>query len=70
MASPLLTINIPQQKSRKVRVEINPERFERLAANLGLFQKEFLESVARAENEIAAGKTRRLSDLRDLRRSP
>lgn len=69
MASQLLTINIPAKRSQKVRIEMDVEQFERLAADLGLFQKEFLESIARAENEIAAGETRRLRSLHDLSRS-
>lgn len=69
MIPQLLTINLPTKQSKNIRIEINPDQFERLAADLGFFQKEFLESVTRAEREITQGKTKRLRSLRDLRSS-
>jgi hypothetical protein len=64
-----LTIRPHQARSRKFIVELDADRFERLAAGLGLFNRQFLASLERAEREIAQGKARRLRSLRDLRRS-
>ena len=63
-----LTVTIkPSQKRKKVSVELDAARFERLAANLGMFRKEFLESLAQAERELSQGKTHRLESLHNLR---
>ena len=50
-------------------MELDAERFERLAADLGLFNSEFVSSIERAEKEIAEDKVRRLRSLKDLRRA-
>ena len=56
------------KRKEKIRVELDAERFERLAAGLGFFSSAFVASVDRAEEEIAEGKTKRLRSLKDLRR--
>ncbi len=48
-------------------VEFNADRFERIAAALGMFSDEFLASMDQAEKEVKAGKTKKLSSLKDLR---
>ncbi|MBI2053452.1 MAG: hypothetical protein HYT41_01775 [Candidatus Sungbacteria bacterium] len=63
-----LTIRPITKRKDKVRVELDAERFERLAAGLGFFTSDFVASVDRAEKEIAEGKTKRLRNLKDLRR--
>lgn len=63
-----LTIRQITRRKEKVRVELDAERFERLAAGLGFFTSEFVSSVDRAEREIVEGKTKRLHSLKDLRR--
>jgi hypothetical protein len=55
-------------KSKRIIVEIDADKLERLAASLGLFSSSFLDSISRSEKEIALGKTKRLRDLRELRR--
>lgn len=62
-----LTMSPLIKRARKVRVEFDAERFERLAAGLGFFSSQFVASVDRAEKEIAEGKTKRLRSLKDLR---
>lgn len=52
---------------RKVRVEIDVNQFERLAANFGFFNPEFIESIDRAERDYSAGRARKISSLRELR---
>ena len=68
MNSLAITLN-PTNKKRTVSIELDAERFERLAANLGLFRKEFVASIDRAEHEISRGNVRHLRNLKDLRRS-
>ncbi len=55
-------------KSKRVIVEIDADGLERLAASLGLLSQSFLDSISRAEEEIARRKTKRLRSLRGLRR--
>jgi len=65
----MATLTIEQKpSSQKIRIEIDRVQFERLASSLGLFNKEFLESLEHAEREIAQRKTKPLRSLRDLRR--
>jgi len=55
-------------KSKRIIVEIDADRLERLAASLGLLSRGFLDSISRSEEEISLGKTKRLRSLRELRR--
>lgn len=48
-------------------VEFDANRFERVAAALGMFSNDFLVSMDKAEKEVKAGKTKKLSSLKDLR---
>ena len=50
---------VPRRGEQKVLVELDAERFERLAAGLGLFRPEFIASIGRAEQEIMDGKMKR-----------
>jgi hypothetical protein len=64
----MATITVEKKpKSKRIVVEIDADKLERLAASLGLFSSSFLDSIARSEKEIALGKTARLRHLRDLR---
>lgn len=62
-----LTVKPSIKRERKVRVELDAERFERLAAGLGFFSSQFVASIGRAEKEITEGKTKHLRSLKDLR---
>lgn len=53
---------------RKVIVELDAQRFERLAAHLGLFSNEFISSLEQSEREAKQGKLIRLRSLKDLRK--
>ncbi len=55
-------------RSKRIIVEIDADRLERLAASLGLLSRSFLDSISRSEEEISLGKTKRLRSLRELRR--
>jgi hypothetical protein len=64
----MATITVEKKpKSKRIVVEIDVDKLERVAASLGLFSSSFLDSIARLEKEIAVGKTARLRHLRDLR---
>ena len=65
----MATITVERKpKSKRIIVEIDADKLERLAASLGLFSSSFLDSISRSEKEIALGKTKRLRNLRELRR--
>ena len=64
-----LTIRPIIKRREKIRVELDAERFERLAAGLGFFASDFVASVDRAEEEIAGKKAKRLRSLKNLRRA-
>jgi hypothetical protein len=65
----MATITVERKpKSRRILVEIDADKLERLASSLGLFSSSFVDSVSRSEEEIALGKTKRLRSLRELRR--
>ena len=52
---------------RKILVELNAEKFERLASSLGFFNTEFLESLEKAEKDEKQGKIRKIKSLKELR---
>ena len=64
-----LTLGIKQSPrvNGKIVVQIDAGKFERLAANFGFFNNDFLDSLDRAENDIKAGRVRKAKSLRDLR---
>ena len=57
----------PSLKSKKLLVEIDADKLERLASNLGLYNPEFVKSVGSAERDYRAGRSRTLTSLRKLR---
>ncbi len=66
-----LTITIKSKtnrSSKKILVEMDAERFEKLAADLGFFNSEFLESIERAEKDHRAGRVKKIKSLKELRR--
>ena len=68
MASLTITIKPKTNRSRKILVEMDAEKFERLAANLGLFSPEFIKSLDRAEKDYKAGRTKKIKSLKELRK--
>jgi len=57
-----------KKRNNRVLVEMNADRFERLAAEFGFFGKEFLKSLERAEKDVKAGRIRKVQSLKQLRR--
>ena len=65
----MATITVERRpKSKRILVEIDADKLERLAASLGLFSSSLVDSISSSEKEIALGKTKRLRNLRELRR--
>ena len=56
-----------QSRKNHVVVEMDAERFERLAADFGLFSRDFLASLARAERDIKADRLTKIKSLKDVR---
>lgn len=57
----------PKQKNKKITVEMNVERLERLAASFGFLNPDFLSSLDKAEKDYEAGRYHKIKSLRDLR---
>jgi hypothetical protein len=55
-----------EKKAKTYKIEVDADRFERVAAALGMFSDEFLESIDRAERDIKAGRVKKLDSLADL----
>lgn len=53
---------------KKIIVELDANRLERLASYLGFFAPDFLKSVDRAELDYRAGQVREIASLSELRR--
>jgi len=67
MASLTVTIKPQTNRGKKFLVEMDVNKFERLAANLGFFSAEFLRSLDKAEKDFKAGKVKKIKSLRELR---
>lgn len=67
MASLTLTIKQKNLNSKKILVELDADQFERMAANFGFFNPDFLQSLDRAEGDFRKGKIRRIRSLKDLK---
>lgn len=68
MNSLQMAITSGLKRSRKIQVELDADQFERLAANFGLFNPEFLESIERAEKDYREGRARTVASLKELRK--
>lgn len=53
---------------KKIIVELDANRLERLASHLGFFAPDFLKSVDSAERDYRAGRTREVASLSQLRK--
>jgi len=66
MASLTITIK-PYKKEKKIIIEMDLDKFERLAASLGFFNREFLKSLRKAERDYKAGRIKKIKSLKELR---
>ena len=54
-------------KGRKVTVEMDADKLERLVASFGFLNPNFVESLDRAEKDYEFGRYRKIKSLRDLK---
>lgn len=55
-----------KQNNKKIVVELDANKFEKIAGDFGLFNPEFLDSVNRAEKDYKAGRVQKIKSLRSL----
>lgn len=55
-----------EPKKQNFSVKIDAAAFERMAANFGMFNPDFLKSIDQAEREYRAGKVRRVHSLAEI----
>jgi hypothetical protein len=68
MASLPVTVRAASRARRRtLRIEVDADKFERLAADFGFFGPEFLASLERAEADARAGRVRKIFSLRALK---
>lgn len=67
MASLNITIT-PQSNTRRVSVELDADKLEKLAADLGFFNNDFLKSIGRAEKDYRSGRMKVIESLKELRK--
>jgi len=67
MASLTVTIKPKTNRGKKFLVEMDADKFERLASNLGFFSSEFVESLDKAEKDFKTGKVKKIKSFRELR---
>jgi hypothetical protein len=68
MASLTITIKPHANHHKRILVEMDVEKLERLASALGLFNPEFLKSLDRAEKDYKGGRIKKIKSLKELRR--
>ena len=61
-----ITIKEGQNHPRKAMIELDADKFEKLAGIFGLFNPNFLESLSRAEKDYKAGRTKKIKSLKEF----
>lgn len=64
-----ITIQSIPKHPKKILVEMDVDKFEKLAASLGLFSSDFIDSLIRAENDYKNKRYKKIRSLEDLRQS-
>jgi len=62
-----ITIKNGKNRRQKATIKLDADKFEKLAALFGMFNPDFLKSLARAEKDIKAGRVREIKSLKELR---
>jgi len=68
MASLTITIKPQLNRSKKILIEMDADKFEKLASDLGFFSSEFLESLERAEKDYKKGKIKKIKSFKELKK--
>jgi hypothetical protein len=61
------TITIEKSPAGKFHVELDIDKFERLADILGLYNPDFLNTLDRSEKDYREGRYRKVKSLKELR---
>lgn len=67
MNSLTLTLKPKRNAPKKIVVEMDADKFERMAAYFGMLNPDFLKSVERAEQDYKRGQIYEVRSLEDLR---
>lgn len=59
----------PKASGRKLIIELDADKFERLASVFGMFNPDFLSSIVRSEADFRAGRARKIRSLKELRKA-
>lgn len=62
-----LSMTIEKNKTQNITIKMDANKFERLAANFGFFNPDFLKSLSRAEKDFKNGSAKKIKSLRELR---
>ena len=61
-----LEFTITQKSPKKVTIEFDADKFEKLAALFGMFNPEFLKDLEESEKDFKEGRYRKIKSLKDL----
>lgn len=67
MAALRIKVQSKMHRPREMIIELNADQFERVAGTFGLWNPDFLRSIDRAENDVRAGRVKKIRSLKDLR---
>ena len=67
MSSLAITIKSIPKHPKKILIEMDATKFEKLASNFGFFNPDFVKSLDNAEKDYKAGRTKKIKSLRELR---
>jgi len=68
MVSLNITIKQDKKRSHKAIIEFDVDKLEKLAALFGMFNPDFLKSLAKSEKDYKEGRFIKLKSLKDLRK--
>ncbi len=67
MASLRVNVRSKASVGKKIVVEVDADKFERLAADFGFYSPAFLRSLERAEKDYRVGRVKKIRSLKSLR---
>ncbi len=62
-----MNIEIKTNSKSKIVVEMNADKFEKMAANFGFFGDDFLKSLNKSEKDYKAGRVKKISSLSSIK---
>ena len=69
MGMNMLSVAVKKQnKGRKILIEMDAKRLEKLASLFGFFNPEFIKSLQRAEKDFKSKRIKKVSSLSQLRK--